>query len=103
MLARTQWDFATLLDWQSGEGLTVDLRPDLARSEYRSSLPPGEDDPAGAARRCRGGGAAMPPALVEFHRIPGARHSIFRDSPAALQTVRSFVRRIDELEQAEPE
>ena len=102
VLARTQWDFATLLDWQSGEGLTVDLRPELARLRVPILAAAGEDDPQAPLAGAEEAVAAMPAGLVEFHRIPGARHSIFRDSPAMLETVRSFVRRIDTLEREEP-
>ncbi len=103
VLARTQWDFGTLLDWQSGEGLTVDLRPELARIRVPILAAAGEDDPQAPLAGAEEAVAAMPPALVEFHRLPGVRHSIFRDSPDAMQVVRAFVRRIDELERAEPE
>jgi pimeloyl-ACP methyl ester carboxylesterase len=103
VLTRTQWDFATLLDWQSGEGLTVDLRPDLAGLRVPIFAAAGEDDPQAPLAGAEEAVAAMPSELVEFHRIPGARHSIFRDSPDTLQTVRSFIRRIDELERVEQE
>jgi pimeloyl-ACP methyl ester carboxylesterase len=103
VLMRTQWDFATLLDWQSGEGLTVDLRPDLARLRVPVLAAAGEDDPQAPLAGVEEAVAAMPAELVEFHKVPGARHSIFRDSPATLQTVRSFIRRIDELEREEQE
>jgi pimeloyl-ACP methyl ester carboxylesterase len=98
VLTRTQWDFATLLDWQSGEGMTVDLRPELGRLRVPILAAAGEDDPQAPLAGAEEAVAAMPPELVEFHRIAGARHSIFRDSPAALDTVRAFIRRIDALE-----
>jgi proline iminopeptidase len=101
VLTRTQWDFATLLDWQSSEGLTVDLRPELAKLRVPILAAAGEDDPQAPLAGAEEAVAAMPPELVEFHRIPGARHSIFRDSPAALDMVRGFIRRIDALEREE--
>jgi pimeloyl-ACP methyl ester carboxylesterase len=103
VMTRTQWDFATLIDWQAGEGLTVDIRPDLARIRVPTLALAGEDDPQSPLAGAEEAVEAMPAAVVEFQRLPGVRHSIFRDSPEALQTVRAFVRKIDALEQAEPE
>jgi pimeloyl-ACP methyl ester carboxylesterase len=101
VLARSQWDLATLIDWQAGEGLTVDIRPDLARIRVPTLALAGEDDPQAPLAGVEEAIAAMPDGLVEFHSIPGARHSIFRDSPEALQAVRVFIRKVSELEEQE--
>jgi pimeloyl-ACP methyl ester carboxylesterase len=95
VFARSQWDFATLIDWQAAEGRSVDMRPDFASIGVPTLALAGEDDPQSPLVGAEEAVAAIPQELVEFHRIPGARHSIFRDSPAALETVVEFLRRVD--------
>jgi pimeloyl-ACP methyl ester carboxylesterase len=95
VFARSQWDFATLIDWYANEGMTIDMRPDLARIRVPTLALAGEDDAQAPLAGAEEAVAAMPADLVEFRSIPGARHSIFRDSPAALADVRAFIRRID--------
>jgi pimeloyl-ACP methyl ester carboxylesterase len=98
VFARSQWDFGTLIDWYLLEGRTVDIRPDLGRIRAPTLAITGEDDPAVPLASAEEAVAAMPDGLVEFHRFPGARHSLYRDSPEALELTCAFVRRIEELE-----
>jgi proline iminopeptidase len=98
VLARSQWDFATLIDWHLSEGRTVDIRPDLARVRAPTLALAGEDDPQAPMAGAEEVVAALPEELVEFHRFPGARHSLYRDSPEALELTCEFVRRIEQLE-----
>lgn len=100
LFARSQWDLATLIDWTLAEGATADTRPDLARVQVPVIAVAGEDDPHAPVAGAEEAVAALPPELVEFHRYPGARHSIFRDSPAALEAVRRFIRDVDAVERA---
>lgn len=95
VLARSQWDFATLIDWQANEGLEVDIRSDLARIAAPTLAVAGADDPQAPLAGAEEAVAALPDGLAEFHVVPGARHSIFRDSPETVERVRAFVRRIE--------
>lgn len=103
VLARSEWDFATLIDWLVLEGRNVDIRPDLARIRVPTLALAGDDDPQAPLSGAEEVVAALPAQLVEFRHFAGARHSLYRDSQEAMDATRAFVRRIEGLERGAAE
>ncbi len=89
-LLRGGWNFDALIQWTSGEALTVDLRADAARVTVPTLVVQGDDDPQMPLAGVLEIVDAIPDARLV--RFPDARHALFHDEPAAVEAVREFVR-----------
>ena len=93
----------TYVWWAVAEGLTFDLRDELARISVPTLVLAGEEDPYSPISAAREFTDALPPELVRFRSFPGARHAVFREAdPEALDELRRFVADTEERESAAP-
>ena len=91
-LTRSVFTADTYVGWTVAEGLTFDLREELARIGVPTLVLAGEDDPYSPITAVREFADSLPADLVRFRSFPGARHGIFRDAdPDALDEVRAFL------------
>lgn len=74
-----------------GEGLTFDLRKDLAKVQCPTLVLGGEDDPITPIEAQEDIAAALPAHLVRFERFAGAGHGAFRDDPRGYDVIREFI------------
>jgi pimeloyl-ACP methyl ester carboxylesterase len=98
VIARADWNPEVLMEWMRGEAKELDLRDDLAAVQAPAVVLAGEDDawaPLESAREV----FELLPGHKRFHSYPEARHSVFRDEPAAYDDLRLFLDDIQELEQ----
>ena len=101
---RADWDPDALAHWnapRAARSTSAAIWPGSAR---RRSWSADEDDPRG--RRSRGVDevvAALPSALVRSFSAPGARHSVFRDSPEAPMGLGRFLAELEREEAARDE
>lgn len=76
-----------------GEGLTFDLRSDLARIQCPTLVLGGEEDPITPIESQADLAAAMLEQWVRFERVPNAGHGAYRDDPAVYGIIRDFILR----------
>ena len=96
VMARATWRPEVLMGWMRGESKEVDLRDRLGAVQAPALVLAGEDDawaPLESAREV----AELLGVPARFRSFPGARHSVFRDAPAAYDELRIF---LDELQEA---
>jgi pimeloyl-ACP methyl ester carboxylesterase len=84
-----RWNLELTVHWTKAEMDTLDLRPGLPSITAPTLVLAAGDDPQYPA-------ASIDEVVeglrhVQVVRYPGARHSIFRDAPESLETVRRFV------------
>lgn len=94
VIVRARWSPEVLIRWMRGEAKELDLRPSLPLVRAPTLVLAGEDDawaPLESTREV----AELLPAGARFHTVPGARHSVIRDVPAAADELWRF---LDELE-----
>lgn len=94
VIVRAHWSPEVLIRWMRGEAKELDLRSRLPLVRAPAIVLAGEDDawaPLESTREV----AELLPAGTRFHTVPGARHSVIRDVPAAAEALWSF---LDELE-----
>jgi proline iminopeptidase len=89
--ARAAWNPEVLIHWRQYAPTRVDLRDQLSAVRAPTLVLAGEDDPeltrAGSEELVQ----ALPPGIVRYRAFPGARHGVFRDSPAALDELVAFL------------
>ena len=98
VIVRAHWSPEVLIRWMRGEAKELDLRASLPLVRAPTIVLAGEDDawaPLESAREV----ADLLPAGTRFHAVPGARHSVIRDVPAAADALLSF---LDELQPSRP-
>jgi proline iminopeptidase len=94
--ARATWNPEALIHWRRYATANVDLRGILGAVRAPTLVLAGEDDPeltpAGSEELMR----SLPPGVGQLRTYPGARHGLFRDSPAAFDDLLAFVRDLGE-------
>lgn len=81
-----------LMHFVAGEKQGLQLLPGLARAQCPVLVMVGEDDPVCPLDDALEIAAALPPALMQLARFPGAGHGAWRDQPeAALAVLREFI------------
>lgn len=101
--ARTIYRLEVLYDFFRGEYQTFNLLPGLARVECPTLVLGGEDDPTTPIEDQAEIAAALPEALVEFHRFAGCGHGAYRDQPeTALPIMRDFILRCSDSSNPAP-
>ena len=98
VIIRADWRPEVLIRWMLGESRELDLRADLARIEAPTLVLAGEDD-AWAPLESVQEVVEHLPEETQFHSFAQARHSVFRDAPAATAELLSF---LDGLRRAKP-
>ena len=83
------WNLELAVHWTATEMRTLDLRPELASVTAPTLVLAGTDDPQYPLTSIEEVIEGIPGARVA--RFAGARHSVFRDAPASLETVRGFI------------
>jgi pimeloyl-ACP methyl ester carboxylesterase len=83
------WNLELAVHWTATEMRALDLRPGLASITAPALVLAGTDDPQYPLTSIEEVIEGIPDVRVA--RFPGARHSVFRDAPASLETVRGFV------------
>ena len=92
--SRTVYRLEVLYDFFRNEYQTFDLLPGLANVECPTLVLGGEDDPTTPIDDQVDIAAALPGALVEFHRFADCGHGAYRDqAETALPIIREFIRR----------
>jgi proline iminopeptidase len=74
-----------------GEGFTFDLHADLAHIRCPTLVLGGIEDPMTPIECQRDIAAAIPRQWVRFVAVANAGHGVFRDDPAAFDTMRQFI------------
>jgi proline iminopeptidase len=69
----------------------LNLLPELSRVQCPTLVYGGEDDPMTPIQDQEDIVAALPPHLVQFHRVANAGHGPYRDDPGALDVIRKFI------------
>jgi proline iminopeptidase len=69
----------------------MDYLPALANIKCPTLVIGGEDDPQIPIQDQVDIANALPPHLVQFHRLPNAGHFVFLDAPAVIDLIREFV------------
>lgn len=77
--------------FRRGEIRNFDLLKDLAFVRCPTLVYGGEDDPMTPIQDQEDIVAALPPAVVQFHRVPNAGHGPYRDDPSVLDVIRQFI------------
>jgi proline iminopeptidase len=77
--------------FRGGELLTMNYLPALANINCPTLVVGGEDDPQIPIQDQVDIANALPPHLVQFHRVPNAGHFVFHDVPAVMDLVREFI------------
>ena len=83
------WNLELAIHWTTTEMRTLDLRPELASVTAPTLVLAGTDDPQYPLTSIEEVIEGIPGARVA--RFAGARHSVFRDARASLETVRGFI------------
>jgi proline iminopeptidase len=96
VIVRGDWNPEVLIRWMRGEAKEVDLRALLPLVRAPALVLAGEDDAWAPLESAREVAELLPSA--RFRSFPGARHSVTRDVPAAVEELRLF---LDELEEGQ--
>ena len=90
VIIRADWHPEVLIRWMLGESRELDLRAELTAIEAPTLVLAGEDDawaPLASVHEV----VEQLPEGTRFRSFPGARHSVFRDAPAATLELRDFL------------
>ncbi len=90
VIIRADWRPDVLMGWMLGESRELDLRPELAGLDVPTLVLAGEDDawaPLASVEEV----VEHLPKGARFRSFPGARHSVFRDAPAAVEELKGFI------------
>ena len=90
VIVRADWSPDVLIGWMTGEAQWFDLREAIGAVRAPALVLGGEDDawaPVDSVREV----ADLLPAGTRFRSFPGARHSVFRDAPAAYEELERFL------------
>lgn len=90
VIIRADWRPDALIRWMRGESRELDLRDELAAIAAPTLVLAGEDDawaPLSSVREV----VEHLPEGTRFRSFPGARHSVFRDAPAANEELLLFL------------
>ncbi|MBA3244265.1 MAG: alpha/beta hydrolase [Actinobacteria bacterium] len=90
VIIRADWRPDVLMGWMLGEARELDLRDELARLEAPTLVLAGEDDAWAPLASVEEVVRHLPEA-ARFRSFPGARHSVFRDAPAAVEELHRFL------------
>jgi pimeloyl-ACP methyl ester carboxylesterase len=93
VIVRADWSPEVLIRWMRGESRTFDLRGDLGAIDAPTLVLAGEDDAWSPLTSVQEVVDHLPEG-TRFRVFPGARHSVFRDAPAALDELRLFLERL---------
>ena len=91
VVARMEMNLELTAHWDRGER-DFDVREQAARVSCPTLVLAGEDDPSTTIVGTEELVAALPDELTTFHRFPATGHGVFRDAPASIELVRTFVR-----------
>ena len=89
--ARIGMNTALSTTWDRSGERDYDIRADAAKVRCPTLLLIGEDDPGAALVGGEELAVALPSELVTFRSFPETGHGVFRDTPAAIDLVRSFI------------
>jgi proline iminopeptidase len=92
LAARAHWTPEVFLHWKRTAPAEVDLREALGRVRAPTLVLAGADDPEMTMEGARETVDALPRAVARFHSFAGARHSVFRDAPEAVDVLLEFLR-----------
>ena len=90
VIIRADWRPDVLIRWMRGESRELDLRDELRGIVAPTLVLAGEDDawsPLASVQEV----VERLPEGTRFRSFPGARHSVFRDAPEALEELRAFL------------
>ncbi len=90
VIIRADWRPEVLIGWMRGESRDLDLRDELAAIEVPTLVLAGEDDawsPLASVQEV----IEHLPEGTRFRSFSGARHSVFRDAPAATDELLDFL------------
>lgn len=90
VIARADWHPEVLIGWMRGEARELDLRGELGGVAAPTLVLAGEDDAWAPLESVREVVEHLP-AGTRFRSFPGARHSVFRDAPAAHEELAHFL------------
>jgi proline iminopeptidase len=93
VIVRADWSPEVLIRWMRGESKEFDLRSDLAAIDVPTLVLAGEDDAWSPLPSVQEVVDHLPEG-TRFRVFPGARHSVFRDAPAAFDELRLFLERL---------
>ena len=93
VIVRADWSPEVLIRWMRGESREFDLRGDLGAIDVPTLVLAGEDDAWSPLPSVQEVVDHLPEG-TRFRHFPGARHSVFRDAPAALDELRLFLERL---------
>jgi proline iminopeptidase len=77
--------------FRTGELLKMDYLHALASIRCPTLVIGGEEDPQIPIQDQVDIANALPPHLVQFHRVPNAGHVVFHDAPASMDLARKFI------------
>lgn len=91
LLLTPTWNWTVAVSWTANESRSLDLRPELAKITVPTLITAGTEDPQYPRASIEEVVAGIPHATVRWYE--GARHSIFRDRPDAMEAIRGWVSR----------